>query len=871
MQKLSPGDIFHNRFRIVKELGVGGMGVVYHAMQTDVSRDVALKLLRLDKFNTEISQQRFLREFKILSKLSQENIMAFYALSITPDGIPYAVCEYIDGRNLSEIMKAEGVLSWRRTLNLAIQIARGLGFAHSIGVVHRDLKPSNIMVLHKDDSENVKLIDFGLARAIESGAEQKLTGTGLVIGTLHYMSPEQITNQALDGRSDIYSLACVLFECMSGEKLFDAENALSIAHLHTQADPKDRLSVLRKTVPAAFISILEKMLAKSPDQRPASMSQLIPCFESLLKNSDDTGVAFGDSNMRRGNSSRWIILIPCAIVLAFSVVIGIRFSSNPTPSSSEKINSDPTDKIPRSGKALAVRASKQMEKDPSSAVNLLNAWLYKNEKHGASLQDRVDVLTWLARAEDRLGNKIEAEKHIRKAVELAKDIQLDSRENRHLVICALETEAEILSELENNSESLKAVNKELQLYLTGEPTSADTEDIDVCLRTLSKHGKFDMVAKSALELVPKLANNMSFSGTAGILMLAGDSYLCADHPDKALEQYKQALSNLDNVEVIHELATRRIQGGRIVAPVSDFQENSTELSPSLGPLLSQIAERLYFFDQHLAKTHLKRAIVLSEKCINEGGKVDATSWLDMGNYAQKLNLKDETLLCLKNGIHAYKKSEKAERNLGAVIFESQCKRASALLSFDEADESVKVFDNACASFRKSKTFSYSLLLREKFKFACSALAKKESIGKKYYDEAFSELSKHPESKTLSVLAWCSYAQQVQGINPDEMMTMASESTKNNSFHSDLEDYCRTLIATGHSSDALKLLNTGWGSLDGRIMSYLLLAQYAKERGNCSESRLYCSKAFDLSRVTFPALTLPIERELLSKLQQQGCK
>ncbi|MBX9721974.1 MAG: hypothetical protein K2X81_11305, partial [Candidatus Obscuribacterales bacterium] len=372
-------------------------------------------------------------------------------------------------------------------------------------------------------------------------------------------------------------------------------------------------------------------------------------------------------------------------------------------------------------------------------------------------------------------------------------------------------------------------------------------------------------------LVPKLAGNLSQLGTAGILMLAGDSYLCDDQPDKAVEQYNLALDDLYNVDILHELSSRRLDNNGIITPRSELKNDSTELSPSVGPMLSQIAERLFYFDQNLAKMQLKRAIVLSEKYAKQGKKVDARAWGDMGDYASKLNLESETVDCLNNEIQAYKNSETVARNLDDPIFQTQCKLASVLLTFGQNDKSIKLFNSSCDSYRKRKLFSESVLLREKFKFACAALLKKESIGKRFYDEAFSDLNQHPEYKTLSALAWCSYAQQLQGINSEEIRTMARESTKKDSSQSDIEEYCRTLIATGHSSDALKLLKTGWGSLDGRIMSYLLLAGSAKEKGNCSESRLYCSKAFELSKTIFPPLTLRIDRELLSKLQLQGCK
>ncbi|MBX9721975.1 MAG: serine/threonine protein kinase, partial [Candidatus Obscuribacterales bacterium] len=270
MQKLSPGDLFHERYRIVEEIGSGGMGVVYHAIQIDVNRDVALKLLKIDIISNEKDRERFIREFKILSKLSCDNIMAFYALSITPEGMPYAVCEYLEGRNLSSILQTEARLAWRRALAMASQIAHGLQFAHNLGVVHRDLKPSNIMILDKPEPDTVKLIDFGLARINEFANEQKLTRTGQLLGTPHYMSPELVMNKALDGRSDIYALACVLFELISGEKLFDAQSTLGVVQQHALEDPRAQLAKIKNYAPAALIALLEKMLAKSPDDRPSS-------------------------------------------------------------------------------------------------------------------------------------------------------------------------------------------------------------------------------------------------------------------------------------------------------------------------------------------------------------------------------------------------------------------------------------------------------------------------------------------------------------------------------------------------------------------------------------------------------------------------
>lgn len=294
--KLNPGDIFEERFEIISLLGMGGMASVFHARQLDASRSVAIKIPHLDAQENADDLERFFRESKILAKLSSPHIMTIYSIGKTVDDVPYAVCEYMEGKTLRSVM-CDGPMDWQKVVKITLQVSIGLKDAHAQGVVHRDLKPENVFLLDKPEPDYVKVIDFGLSKMfIDLKQSQKLTKTGLLLGTAGYMSPELIAGKPVDYRCDIYALGCIIFEMLMGAKLFDADNSIGLIYKHSNESPEQRLAKLPSAVPNGIIDVLRKALAKKPEDRFQNMPELIAALElaaegKTVQNSKGTRLA----------------------------------------------------------------------------------------------------------------------------------------------------------------------------------------------------------------------------------------------------------------------------------------------------------------------------------------------------------------------------------------------------------------------------------------------------------------------------------------------------------------------------------------------------------------------------------------------------
>lgn len=280
MPQMKAGDLFLDRYLIVEELGSGGMGVVYLAKQVDVGRDVAIKVPHLET-RSGFDHDRFFRECKNLARLSHANIMSIYGITLD-DEIPIAVCEYVKGRSLRDAIFQKGTFEWRSAVRVVIQICHAMQYAHELGILHRDLKPENIMLLDAPEPDFVKLIDFGLSRVFnEINESQKLTKTGMVVGSPHYLAPESLKD-AKDKRSDIYSVGCLFYEMLSGSYLFDASSAIEILSLQCKQNPDTRLKLIASKVPQELVGILKKALEKEPEARYQSMADLAEALEKLL-------------------------------------------------------------------------------------------------------------------------------------------------------------------------------------------------------------------------------------------------------------------------------------------------------------------------------------------------------------------------------------------------------------------------------------------------------------------------------------------------------------------------------------------------------------------------------------------------------------
>src|SRR5437870_733739 len=264
------GKTIKHRYRVIEKLGEGGMSVVYLAEQINIERKVALKVLHGEYARDETFVRRFRQEAKLAASLNHRNVIQIYDFDQGEDGNLFIAMEYLVGRNLKEVICA-GTLEISQAVHLGIQIADGLGAAHRAGVIHRNIKPENIMVVGREDE--VKLMDFGIARLREAGASTRLTRAGMIMGTPAYMAPEQIEGREINERTDIYAFGIVLYEMLSKRVPFTAPTPAAILMKHLKETPVP-LRKLRREIPAQLERIVTQALEKQPERRPANMEQI---------------------------------------------------------------------------------------------------------------------------------------------------------------------------------------------------------------------------------------------------------------------------------------------------------------------------------------------------------------------------------------------------------------------------------------------------------------------------------------------------------------------------------------------------------------------------------------------------------------------
>ena len=253
-------------YDVVEELGRGGMATVYRARERALDRDVAIKVLPFTLAFDDSIAERFMREARISARLEHPHIIPIYRVG-QAGRVSYIVMKLLRGQSLSDRLRSRGPLSADETCRILTETGSALGYAHSRGVVHRDIKPDNILL---DESGRSVLTDFGIAR---SGSDSKLTAAGMSVGTPRYMSPEQARAKEVDGRSDIYSLGVVGYECLTGHPPFDGGDPFAILmdHINTPVPPPALTSAAARSV----YVIVERMLAKEADDRFASAEELL--------------------------------------------------------------------------------------------------------------------------------------------------------------------------------------------------------------------------------------------------------------------------------------------------------------------------------------------------------------------------------------------------------------------------------------------------------------------------------------------------------------------------------------------------------------------------------------------------------------------
>ncbi len=256
------------RYEVLRELGRGGMGIVFLARQKSLSREVAIKVIPPAAFNNPDTRARFAREIQVMSILNHENLVGIIECDTLEDGSAYIVMEFLDGESIEDV-RLQGPTHWRKVCQWGQQMAAGLAHAHSKGIVHRDIKPANVMLLPGD---KIKVMDFGIAKA--EGA-QNLT-MDKIVGTPVYMSPEQASGKPVDLRTDIYSLGTLFYALLVGQAPFDDPRANPMEVIMKQISLTPPLvSSKAPDVPERFVELIQRMLSKSPDERPQDLNEVL--------------------------------------------------------------------------------------------------------------------------------------------------------------------------------------------------------------------------------------------------------------------------------------------------------------------------------------------------------------------------------------------------------------------------------------------------------------------------------------------------------------------------------------------------------------------------------------------------------------------
>ena len=271
------GQMLDNRYEIKEVIGIGGMAIVYKAICHRLNRPVAVKILKDEFVTNEDFRRRFRTEAQAVAMLSHPNIVAVYDVSHSDD-IEYMVMELIEGITLKQYMQKRGTLTWKEALHFAMQITKGLGHAHSRGIIHRDIKPQNIMIL-RDGS--VKVADFGIARL--QSIQSDISITRDAIGSVHYISPEQAKGEVVDTRADIYSLGVVMYEMLTGRLPFEGDSPVSVAIQHISSIPLMPRDI-NPDIPKKLEAIAMKAMNPNLDERYQTVDEMIADMDEFRKN-----------------------------------------------------------------------------------------------------------------------------------------------------------------------------------------------------------------------------------------------------------------------------------------------------------------------------------------------------------------------------------------------------------------------------------------------------------------------------------------------------------------------------------------------------------------------------------------------------------
>jgi serine/threonine protein kinase len=320
-EDLARGMIFADRYEVIEEIGRGGMGKVYKVYDRTVNEVVALKLIKPEIGFNEKAVERFRNELKFARKISHRHVCRLYDLGET-GLVRYITMEYVEGEDLKHFIRRAGHLNTAKAVAIVHEVCEGLSEAHRLGVVHRDLKPQNIMI---DRDGRVRIMDFGLARFSDN---EGVTGSGIILGTPEYMSPEQIEMKDVDARSDIYSLGIIMYEMVTGRVPFEGETPLSVAIKHKSSKPPDSREI-NPLVPESFSRLIFKCLEKDRDQRFQSAEELLASLDEVADGLPSAELGISRTESRRGKTralgapgpTRRLVRIGASLIAVLAVAI----------------------------------------------------------------------------------------------------------------------------------------------------------------------------------------------------------------------------------------------------------------------------------------------------------------------------------------------------------------------------------------------------------------------------------------------------------------------------------------------------------------------------------------------------------------------
>ena len=283
------GKMLNNRYEILEKIGNGGMATVYKAKCHVLNRYVAIKILR-DEFTTDSEFiKRFKTEAQAAASLTHPNIVSIYDVC-NEDNLYYIVMELIQGKTLKDIITEDGILSWKWSVNIAIQIASALETAHKHNIIHRDIKPHTIIIT---EDGMAKVTDFGIAKAVSNST---ITAFGTTIGSVHYFSPEHARGGFTDEKSDIYSLGIVLYEMLTGKVPFDADTPVSVALKQVQEEAIEPIKY-NSRIPVSVNKIILKAMQKDPNLRYQNATEMLEDLSRALKTPDEDFVVIRNNSM----------------------------------------------------------------------------------------------------------------------------------------------------------------------------------------------------------------------------------------------------------------------------------------------------------------------------------------------------------------------------------------------------------------------------------------------------------------------------------------------------------------------------------------------------------------------------------------------